>query len=159
MLMTMRPFSSELILAAMPNAPYWARRHVQDVLEKWGFRAQAEPLESVLLVVSELVTNAVKATGGLPAEEQAQYVEEPLSVPYRELAELGYVRLRLSYDRISLLIEVWDRSEKPPEAQGPDVEKEGGRGLLLVESLCARWGWYPANNGGKFVWAMWERNE
>ncbi len=34
-----------------------------------------------------------------------------------------------------------------------DVEK--GRGLLLVEAVSARWGWYfPPDADGKVVWAQ-----
>ena len=36
----------------------------------------------------------------------------------------------------------------------PDAIDENGRGLLLVETLSARWDWYflPQHNGGKVVW-------
>jgi hypothetical protein len=35
-------------------------------------------------------------------------------------------------------------------------EADGGRGLLLVEGISARWGWYATQEpgGGKVVWAV-----
>jgi anti-sigma regulatory factor (Ser/Thr protein kinase) len=103
-------------------------------------------IESAELVVSELVTNAIKVTGGLGLEDRERYSHEPRSVHYEDLAQLGSVRFRLSSDRVRLLIEVWDKSEEPPVAGTPDLESESGRGLLLVTSLCRRWGYYrPAD--------------
>jgi hypothetical protein len=36
------------------------------------------------------------------------------------------------------------------------VHAQSGRGLLLVEAISHRWGWYPThqNDGGKIVWAL-----
>jgi hypothetical protein len=90
------------------------------------------------LLVSELVTNAVKATAG---HGQAA------------------VRLRLSSDGTRVLIEVWDADPRPPapkdlvEYGTPDPQEEGGRGLFLVAALSARWDWYPTGEPmGKVVW-------
>jgi anti-sigma regulatory factor (Ser/Thr protein kinase) len=79
------------------------------------------------LLVSELVTNAVKATAG---QQQAAII------------------LRLSSDSTSVLVEVWDAEPQPPAPQDlgeegkPDPEDEGGRGLFLVAALSTRWNWY-----------------
>jgi len=36
-----------------------------------------------------------------------------------------------------------------------DEQAEGGRGLLLVEALSAKWDWYTQTEmGGKVVWAL-----
>lgn len=45
-----------------------------------------------------------------------------------------------------------DVSPKPPVLTAPDGQAEGGRGLLLVRELSARWGtyWLPE---GKIVWS------
>jgi anti-sigma regulatory factor (Ser/Thr protein kinase) len=95
--------------------------------------------ETIELLVSELVTNAVKATAG-----QGQPVP---------------IRLRLSSDKARFLIEVWDADPRPPMpkdlgADGrPALGDEGGRGLFLVGALSERWSWYASREwGGKVVW-------
>lgn len=144
------PHQSSLPLAAMPNAPYWARQHTKDMLVKWGAGVL---LTNAQLVVTELVTNAVRVSGTLEVTAQQHYAEEPRSVSYDELGDVGTVQLRLSYGLRRLLVEVWDKSEEPPARQLPDFESEGGRGLFLVSAFCERWGWYPSEQGGKVVWA------
>ncbi len=53
------------------------------------------------------------------------------------------VDFRLSAGRECLLVEVRDANHRPPApVTAPDVEGEGGRGLLLVETLSERWGYY-----------------
>ena len=95
--------------------------------------------ESTELPVSELVTNAVKATA--EREDQAA------------------VRLRLSSDNARVLIEVWDADPQPPapkdlgEDGTPDPQEEGGRGLFLIAALSTRWDWYLTQEPtGKVVW-------
>jgi anti-sigma regulatory factor (Ser/Thr protein kinase) len=79
------------------------------------------------LLVSELMTNAVKATAGHDDQRA--------------------VRLRLSANGARVLIEVWDADPQPPapedlgEDEIPDPEEEGGRGLFLVTALSTRWDW------------------
>ena len=93
--------------------------HARQVLWEWGLNGLAPDGE---LLVSELVTNAVKATAG---RDQAA------------------VRLRLSGDRARVLIEVWDADPRAPapkdlgEHGTPDPQEEGGRGLFLVAALSA----------------------
>ncbi|RFS84142.1 ATP-binding protein [Actinomadura spongiicola] len=153
------PHQSHLTLAAMPNAAYWARRHVENVLAEW----QAETLQTdAKLVVSEFISNAVRVVGTLDVQTQAAYVQEPRAVSYVELAQLEQVKLRLYYGSGLLLIEVWDSNEQPPVEQLPDFESENGRGLFVVRAFCEKWGWYPTfttdlsgepRQSGKVVWA------
>ncbi|MFI0451794.1 ATP-binding protein [Actinomadura sp. 6N118] len=144
------PHQSTLPLAALPNASYWARRHTEDVLAKWSL----EPLvTNAKLVITEFVTNAVKQTGTLDVTAQQEYASHPQSVSYQQLAYVATVRLRLSFGGGKLLIEVWDESEEPPVERLPDFVSEDGRGLYLVSAFCEQWGWYPAESGGKVVWA------
>ena len=141
---------SQLTLVAIPNASYWARRHTEDLLREWG----AETLSSdAQLVVTELVTNAMKESGGLDAYAQNVYIQEPRAIPYERLAELATIRLRLSYGSRRLLIEVWDESEPLPEVKTPDLDSQNGRVLIIVGALSDKFGWYPAEGGGKVVWA------
>ncbi|GAA1198023.1 ATP-binding protein [Streptomyces hebeiensis] len=91
-----------------------------------------EPLaETLILLISELVTNAVVHTG-CPA------VLRVLFGP--GAAETGTVR-----------VEVADASASPPEPRHARSEETGGRGLELVDGLADRWGWQP-EGGGKRIW-------
>jgi hypothetical protein len=164
-LMTNWPLQNELPLAALPNAAYWARRHADEVLRDWKLDADDALVYRVKLIVSELVTNAAIANGHrLSDDDRRRYNDQPMSVSYMNLAALGQVRLRLSSDGSSqVLVEVGDESGEPPVRQTPGMESEHGRGLLLVESLCDGWGWYPITTMGdarapgdktrKVVWA------
>jgi anti-sigma regulatory factor (Ser/Thr protein kinase) len=107
------------------------------VLGEWGLHGLAATVE---LLVSELVTNALRAMAG-----------RDVSAP---------IRLQLSGDGARVLIEVWDAEPRPPvvkelgEGTVPDFGTEGGRGLFLVDALSERWNWYPVRQwGGKVVWA------
>jgi anti-sigma regulatory factor (Ser/Thr protein kinase) len=124
------------VLGALPGAVPCARLHARLLLAEWGLKALAESTE---LVVSELITNAVHASTGLP---EAQH-------------SLPAVRLWLSADHERVLVQVWDADHKLPVPQQPDPDAEHGRGLLLVESLSEAWGAYrPQRSIGKIVWAM-----
>jgi len=114
------PRRSYLELGALPTAVPCARLHARHVLWEWGLNGLAPDSE---LLVSELVTNAVKATAG--RDEAA-------------------IRLRLSGDSARVLIEVWDADPRAPapedlgERGTPDPQEEGGRGLFLVAGAeCA----------------------
>jgi anti-sigma regulatory factor (Ser/Thr protein kinase) len=129
------PLRSYLELGALPTAVPCARLHARHVLREWGLNGLAPDSE---LLVSELVTNAVKATAG--RDEAA-------------------VRLRLSGGGTRVLIEVWDADPRAPAPKDlgehgvPDPQEEGGRGLFLVAALSARWDWYPTREpAGKVVW-------
>jgi anti-sigma regulatory factor (Ser/Thr protein kinase) len=81
-----------------------------------------------VLVVSELVTNAVQHGS-------------------------GPVHVRI-VDGASVRIEVTDaRPVERLEARDPDPDDPRGRGLFLVEALADAWGVADAPNGGKVVWA------
>jgi anti-sigma regulatory factor (Ser/Thr protein kinase) len=94
------------------------------------------------LLVSELVTNAVKATAG---QQQAA------------------IRLQFSSDNTRVLVEVWDADPQPPAPKDltqdgmPDLYEEGGRGLFLVAALSSLWDWYRTREPpGKVVWCELE---
>ncbi len=55
------PLFTSLPLGALPGATPCARLHARAVLAEWGFDDLAEAAE---LIVSELVTNAVRASTG-----------------------------------------------------------------------------------------------
>jgi anti-sigma regulatory factor (Ser/Thr protein kinase) len=128
-----RSLCSYLELAALPTAVPCARLHARHLAWDWGLNGLSD---SIQLLVSELVTNAVKAAA-------AQDNQAP-------------IRLRLSSHNACLLIEVWDADPQPPARKDhgtPDPLEEGGRGLFLVAALSTRWNWYLTNEPtGKVVW-------
>lgn len=87
------------------------------------------------LAASELVTNAVTASAGLPFA--------------------ALVGLLIAADNNRLYILVMDASTQPPKRQPRDDDALDGRGLQLVEALSDRWGWCAApGQAGKITWAM-----
>lgn len=85
-----------------------------------------DSIEVVLLLTTELVTNAVQHG-------------------------LGPIGLRLLAGDDGVRVEVRDRSDALPVVQQLDPEALTGRGLLLVEGLADGWG-VLAQDIGKTVW-------
>lgn len=132
---------SVLIVAALPTATPCARLHARTISLEWGLGELADTVE---LVVSELVTNAVQAS-----------VDHDGRPRYSAEYGLACVHLRLSTDGLALLVEVWDENALPPAPVQPNLADEGGRGLMLVDALTERWGWsLPSSGRGKIVWAL-----
>lgn len=100
----------------------YARMVVVDQLDAWGLEETAFITE---LVISELVTNAIK------------YGEPP-------------IRLRLIRDT-SLICEVSDASDTTPHLRRARAFDEGGRGLMLVAQLTQGWGTRHTTSG-KTIW-------
>ncbi|MFD9214292.1 SpoIIE family protein phosphatase [Streptomyces sp. NPDC087659] len=104
------------------SAPGRARRLARRALARWGLE---ELSDSVELLVSEVVTNAVR------------YAERP-------------VTLRLLRTDV-LRCEVGDDSPQLPRQRRARDTDEGGRGLFLVNRLARRWGATRLSTG-KVVW-------
>ena len=65
------------------------------------------------------------------------------------------MRLWLRSEDKRIVIQVWDGNDKLPIRQVASPSAEGGRGLLLVESVSTSWGSYQAEgSSGKVVWAV-----
>jgi hypothetical protein len=101
---------------------------------RWG---AAERSHDVAIVVSELLTNALRHTR--PSAPGAR--------PRRPI-RLGLLQLSPC-----LLCAVADPSTAAPVARSPGALGETGRGLHIVCALSDRWG-YTTNGAGKVVWAM-----
>ncbi|MEU3337565.1 SpoIIE family protein phosphatase [Streptomyces sp. NPDC006668] len=113
---------AEWVLPCEPEVVSRARTAVTEQLAAWDLDDLAFTTE---LVVSELVTNAVRhATGPL--------------------------QLRLLRDR-ALICEVSDGSSTSPRLRRARTEDEGGRGLFLVAQLTERWGTRYTPDG-KVIW-------
>ncbi|WP_055714290.1 SpoIIE family protein phosphatase [Streptomyces torulosus] len=100
-----------------------ARSLSRDQLAAWGVDEEASFV--VELVVSELVTNAIRY-GGAP------------------------VCLRLIRER-GLIVEVSDGGHTSPHLRRAAMEDEGGRGLFLVAQLTRSWGTRYTSRG-KTIW-------
>ncbi|GAA2340502.1 ATP-binding protein [Streptomyces violaceusniger] len=132
-------YASSLRLTAVPTAVGCSRMFVRHTLKLWQLEDHAE---TATLIMSELVTNAVKASG----------ITEPEPKSWQITAE-HVIGIQLRAIEASLYVEVWDRTDAAPVGKNPDLETEGGRGLLLVEQLAKRWDVYRPRVGGKVVWA------
>jgi anti-sigma regulatory factor (Ser/Thr protein kinase) len=119
-----------LAARAEPAAVPLARRRVRHTLATWRLDHLAADTE---LVVSELLTNAVRAA----AHEAAP------------------VALYLALDLDRLFVLVWDCCPEPLVRCGQaGAEAEGGRGLEIVQAISDRWGTCTPAEGGKVVWAQ-----
>jgi anti-sigma regulatory factor (Ser/Thr protein kinase) len=134
------PLRTHLELAALASAVPCARAHVRLVAAEWGLNSLSRTAE---LLTSELVTNAVKASGRLPR-------------PY-DPGFIPVVQLWLASDQACLVICVWDGNDSPPVRADASPYAEGGRGLLLVEALGSDWGTCAAP-AGKVVWVRIPRS-
>jgi anti-sigma regulatory factor (Ser/Thr protein kinase) len=109
-----------------PRAPRTARRAIAEWLNALG--CSSERRHGLLLVVSELVTNAVVHARSAPevvATHRARRVR----------------------------VEVYDNDVNPPVVRDPStLDGGGGFGLAMVAALSVRWGWEPTATG-KRVWA------
>ncbi|WP_433859811.1 SpoIIE family protein phosphatase [Streptomyces kronopolitis] len=123
--MRVRPTRVRWAVWRLPDAVMHARRFTARTLRSWGV---TDEVDVALLVVSELVTNAIAHTR-------------------------GEVRLDLTLAADRLRVAVNDASPRAPvKPASVDWEATGGRGLLLVEAMSASWGSVPLS-GGKQVWS------
>jgi PAS domain S-box-containing protein len=115
--------SATVSLPAEPASAAAARRFVSKTLAEWG---HPEQLDTACLLVSEIVTNAVR------------HARAPLE-------------LRLHLTTAEIITEITDDSTHLPQRHLAEPDDEGGRGLMLVDMLATRWGTRPADTG-KTVW-------
>lgn len=135
-----------------PESVTEARHFAISRLDAWGGGAVAD---DVGLVVSELVTNALRHSGGGPAFGRS--APHAVHGGDRSGDPLGSapaaIRLRLLHRAPWLLCGIIDSSTAAPRRKEPDYIAETGRGLHLVESFSIRWGWCGLPHG-KIVWAL-----
>ncbi|MFD5031738.1 ATP-binding protein [Streptomyces sp. NPDC058405] len=119
-----------------------ARQFTRTTLGQWEL---SDRFDDVALVVSELVTNALRHA--LPADTPRELQDHP-------------VRLHLMRWTSRLVCAVRDPSHASPEAREKDENcaAESGRGLFLVDSFSDTWGWHPlaGSLNGKVVWALFQ---
>jgi anti-sigma regulatory factor (Ser/Thr protein kinase)/anti-anti-sigma regulatory factor len=119
-------------LVAGTAAPGEARALLADACEAWGV---PQALDAALIVVSELVTNAVVHASGA-------------------------VRLTVLLRRSHLHLVVRDASPDPPRRLEAALRSNsgisldaGGRGLPVLDAVCRSWG-HVSSDSGKAVWGI-----
>ncbi|MFP3965461.1 ATP-binding protein [Actinomadura fulvescens] len=113
---------------AVPAAVGLLRDLTEFHLSRWGMAAHSPDL---VLIVSELATNAVNAAPGA-------------QIDLRFWAAEGVVGIELA-----------DPAADLPSRRMSRPEEVGGRGLEIVDLLVEEWGTRPEPRGGKVVWARY----
>ncbi|WP_394814927.1 ATP-binding protein [Streptomyces millisiae] len=143
--------TATLGLTQRPESVRRARDFTRNTLQGWRL---PQHFDAVGLVVSELVTNALRHGLGRPAVPAQSHAEPvaPISVA-RPLVELELMRCS---GRV--ICAVQDPSGALPRSSSQmDGAAESGRGLHLVECFSDGWGWRMLTGGrGKVVWAAFQ---
>ncbi|MFJ9795445.1 ATP-binding protein [Streptomyces sp. NPDC101145] len=125
-----RPFQAVSVFPANPAAVPQARRELHTLMCRSGLSSIAD---DIALGAQELMANAV--THGCRSQP------------------VGEFTVKTSYLRGRVRVEVQDASDERPLLRPASDDREGGRGLILVEALAASWGVQPRGSGrGKTVW-------
>jgi anti-sigma regulatory factor (Ser/Thr protein kinase) len=108
------------------STPRLARSFVRDTCARWGVD---DVRDDAVLVVSELVENAVRHAGSAPS-------------------------LRLELRPGQFVVAVRDEDPALPKPRPLTFDQPGGRGISLVAALSKVWGASPSPRGGKVIWAV-----
>ena len=115
----------------VPHEPVSAARVRHAIFDDLAaHRIERESIESVVLIASELMTNAVRH------------------------ADAGPRGLRVSWelDADAVRVDVADEDPDIPSPRVPQPSEVGGRGLTIVDALSYEWG-FDRLPHGKRVWA------
>ena len=123
-------WTHEIELPGDPASAALAREFVRIHLVEHGFSGL---VEDMCLVTSELATNAIL------------YAQTTFTVT-------------LDGDHESVRLTVRDGSAIAPVLRSASVLGMGGRGLAIVDRLSHRWGTTPNTDGGKSVWAWFDKH-
>ncbi|WP_411141964.1 ATP-binding protein [Streptomyces sp. x-80] len=119
-----------------------ARRFTRSTLEGW--QVCAAVADDTALVVSELVSNALRHGARRGADDAATAVRSGAVCP---------AWLALTRRDATVLCAVSDPGSSAPVVRSFDKLTESGRGLHIVDRLSESWGWTPPDGSGKTVWA------
>jgi anti-sigma regulatory factor (Ser/Thr protein kinase) len=125
---------SLISLATVRTAPHSARCKAGIILAEW--KVSQGHTNTALLLISELVTNAVRfgKAPGMPEPSQ-------VSLALRRTPEI-------------LAIKVSDQSASLPVRRPAGPDAESGRGLNMVHDLSRDWGFYVPLPGWKTVYCV-----
>ncbi|GAB7102709.1 ATP-binding protein [Streptomyces phaeofaciens JCM 4814] len=125
---------ASVTLPSDPASVSTARGFVADTLGEWGLPQDSEAADTIVLIVSELATNAVQHTFG----------QSPTFT----------VDLALDHDE-QLRIGVTDSHPRFPKRLPAAVQQDNGRGMVIIRWLTAecggKLGVRPTREGGKTV--------
>lgn len=118
-----------LTILAAPSSVVLAREMVRHALTGWGY--SRELVQDSMLIMSEIVTNAVNAAKG------------------------AEIRIRCAVHERAPLLECWDPSPALPTRRPASESAESGRGLTIILAYAKDAGTRPSVTGeGKIVWAL-----
>jgi anti-sigma regulatory factor (Ser/Thr protein kinase) len=126
---------SRLITFVVPSSPESARTARLQVRAVLGSHGLGEYADDAEIVTSELVTNAIQHVRGTET--------------------IGVVVARVS-NPSAITVIVSDSSAEAPIRRETTADSRRGRGLQIVESVSAQWGWHP-EDGGKVTYAVLTR--
>lgn len=127
-------YACAIRLPALPDAPQVARDFATKTLTKW--QLDPEHIETVRLIISELVTNAARQTGritGPPAPEPGETIPD--------------IHVYVHHYLTTTTISAWDSDPTPPVLISSALDAEHGRGLQLVAMLAKEWRHRPRTDG------------
>ncbi|MEV7907910.1 ATP-binding protein [Streptomyces anulatus] len=122
------------ITASVPTARQWAR----DLLTG---KINDDTLDDVLLLLSELVTNAIVHSDSGRGAHGSVTVCVALSTDHDGCGTVVHVEVIDDGSAVSL-----------PFVRAATPDSDGGRGLFMVETLSARWGVHHDDEVGNAVW-------
>ncbi|NEB32308.1 ATP-binding protein [Streptomyces sp. SID14446] len=128
-------YEAHFRISRHPRGVARSRLILRDALGGWSM--EQEVTDAAELVLSELVTNALRVRGPSDRHVGVGFAYDP---------EEGVLRLEVS-----------DAGVGCPELRSPSEDETCGRGLVLVDALADRWGVCGREGGiGKTVWAAFK---
>lgn len=124
----------------LADAAQAARRVAVATLRSWDLVQLSDTVE---LVVSELVTNALRHGLADRGASSRGHVDVRCPVELIMTCELPHVTCVVT-----------DPSDNVPVRRDPEELADSGRGLHVVSSCSHSWGWSRFAGGGKAVWAL-----
>lgn len=116
--------TATLRLSANAEAAHQTRRALREACRE----LPCDALDDVLLLSTELVTNAVRYAGGI-------------------------LTIAVECEARQAAVAVADSNPEPPVIRPAERDNTTGRGLQLVDHLASSWGTRPTQDGkGKVVW-------
>jgi anti-sigma regulatory factor (Ser/Thr protein kinase) len=122
--------STVVLLPSQPASVAVARRRITAEMRSLG--VDDEAIDDAAIVITELVTNAIKHGSPLPG----RWLE---------------VTWDMDTETVEIAVSDGGGSRTRPRANRPSLSAMGGRGLGIVDTLSDRWGVRPP---GTTVWAI-----